>query len=347
MENVDSDEKASIKKVYAFPIKKQNILIECKGKHMLIPTSISADNELKNKVNRKPLLEENPKDNSRLTQEKVTSMGQDINLIFREKINAILERHQKTSLQREEIEKYAEKSNIKKFFEESLLENHENVKSIIKLGNEINSSLINELKKEFLLKKSLEFESKQEQKGIEIFNKKTNDPNKNKTLILELQGVLQLISIFEMDEFDAIIPSYYCGHFICNLFIRNRKNIGEFLNFISKYFEVIIFSELIDLHTNSICKYLENEFSIKFDFVFGSSYAYYRNSSRTIKLIDFLLGNRKREDILIVDHNIINQSLNLNETVIVPKFKGLNEEIDVLKCLTNVIQKWSKLRIIQ
>jgi len=173
-----------------------------------------------------------------------------------------------------------------------------------------------------------------------MYRMNTDNELIKKTVILELQHVLVYASLTEFYQYDSIIPIYSEDRFVCNLYIKNRNNLEEFLKVLSLSFEIIIFSELFDLITYSICNYIEKIFSIKFNFIFGSSFTAFNSGQKSIKNIDFLLGNRRRKNITIIDHSFINQCFNIDQTVIISKFYGLKEEENILKQLLDGLLKW-------
>ena len=58
------------------------------------------------------------------------------------------------------------------------------------------------------------------------YSRKINDPTKEKTLVLELQNVLQFITTINIEHCDAIVPTYKGNHFICYLYVINRSNLS-------------------------------------------------------------------------------------------------------------------------
>ena len=175
------------------------------------------------------------------------------------------------------------------------------------------------------------------QKKKAIYSRSLQDPTKEKTLVLELQSVLQFITTINVEQCDAVIPTYKGEHFICYLYVMNRQNLSDFLTEMYKHYELIVFSEMLDDQVKAICDYLEEDLSIKFEYVFGSSHSIYKNSTINVKRLDFLLGSRKKENIIVVDYNLINCCFQIAETLIVPKYNGKEDELDVLKALTKAL----------
>jgi len=169
--------------------------------------------------------------------------------------------------------------------------------------------------------------------------KKDCGNHKKRTLVIEIQGVIQYISGLFFKDCDLCIPTFKNGNFLLDLYIKNRKYIGEFLLTMSKNFELIIFSEMQDDILISLTDFLEEAFTFKFDYVIGRSHSFYTNSSITLKNLNCLLVNRRKEDIIIVDYNINNSCFYLDNTIIVPQYKGKDEDTDFLKHLAKYLLK--------
>ena len=196
--------------------------------------------------------------------------------------------------------------------------------SAIEIRTELEKTLQNELSNFQLIEKGK-------------FLKKELGSFKKWTLVLEIQGVLQYISGIPIKDFDMCIPSFKNDNFLYNMYVKNRKDIGEFLFTMKKYFEVIIFSELFDNSLFTLTKTLEEILHIQFDYVIGSSHSFYKNSSIIVKNINCLLEDRKIENIIIVDYNLNNSCFYLDQTILVPRFRGQYEKEDFLKHLTKFL----------
>ena len=232
-----------------------------------------------------------------------------------------------------------EKQILLEEFENSLKEiKEEDIKTILKEDLEFKSQWKEALKVRQELINTLKIENS----GLSLndqgkYLQKTCQNPKKWTLVLEIQGILQYISAISSKDCDLTIPVFKNGVFLYKMYVKNRNDLAEFLFTMSKNFELIIFSELLDETLFALTQCLEEVLSLKFDYVIGNSHSFYKNSSITIKNMNCLLQNRQKENIIMVDYNLSNSCFYLDNTIFVSQFKGKEDDQNFLKYLAKYL----------
>jgi len=115
---------------------------------------------------------------------------------------------------------------------------------------------------------------------------------------------MHVSSLAGEDEPDAKVPIYINEDtLIMEFALHFRPFIFDFLNDMKDKFELILYSSLNPTYVSAIVECLERKEKY-FVHRFGEDFCIFANLSYGVKCLDFLLGNRNQEDIILVDTTV-------------------------------------------
>jgi len=129
------------------------------------------------------------------------------------------------------------------------------------------------------------------------------------------------ISSFAADNFDVVLP-------VCNgtneISLLLRPFVYEFLEDVKTKFELILYSSLKNEYLIPIANYLEKiRLTTYFVHRFDENFCLFANISSGIKCLDFLLENRRAQDIIVVDCTPKSLPLNPNNFIPIKRYEGI------------------------
>ena len=138
-----------------------------------------------------------------------------------------------------------------------------------------------------------------------------------------------MVSTFAEDGADEVLKCE--GGLEISIFYR--PYLFEFLEDMKSRFELIIYSSLNRQALVPIIQKLE-EHKKFFQYVFDETFCIFANISYGVKCVDFLLSNRRVEDIILVDTSAKSLPLSQDNFVPVPRYDGNKEETELIRLAT-------------
>lgn len=120
-----------------------------------------------------------------------------------------------------------------------------------------------------------------------------------KTLILDLDETFVHSSFKEVENANIVLPVEIEGS-TCNIFILVRPGVGEFLEKMSKYYELVIFTASLSKYADPLVNILDPKGLCSYR-LFREHCTYYNNSY----VKDLQRVGRPMEDIIILDNSPI------------------------------------------
>ena len=124
-----------------------------------------------------------------------------------------------------------------------------------------------------------------------------------------------------------------------------RPGLRQFLLEISKYFEIVLFSNGSQLYTNAVVERLlekinaKDEFNV-FDHILSREQCSTNDKSHEIKDLDFFTGResgRDLKDCIIVDNSVLCFQNHLTNGLFIPNFNFMDVNDDWLKYLSKYL----------
>ena len=158
-----------------------------------------------------------------------------------------------------------------------------------------------------------------------------------------MQKVLVSIANFACEEADEIAPMFNKnGEQIGEISITFRPYLFEFLDDISSRFELVLYTSYSTEYMEAIVKVLEKRKKY-FAYKFGEDFCIIANiSSYSVKCVNFLLGNRSENDIIMVDNDVKEFPFSTDNFVPVSYYEGNKAEDDELPKLASFLKKLSE-----
>lgn len=164
-----------------------------------------------------------------------------------------------------------------------------------------------------------------------------------KTLCLEIQNVMAMISSFSKPDADEIVSIENNGkEGGMDLSINYRPYLWEFLDDVKSKYELIVYSRLSQAYTTAFVNAMQKK-SKYFSHVCHDEFCLFANLSCGVKFIDFLCDNRAEKDIVVVDTAASSLPFSRGNFVAVSSFDGTDcsdqELIRLAKLLDVVYNK--------
>ena len=167
------------------------------------------------------------------------------------------------------------------------------------------------------------------QKSSEFYNKKT--------LILDLDETLVHSSFTPFENNDIILNVDFDG-IIYNIYVLVRPGVKNFLRYISKFYEVIIFTASLSNYASPLLDILDSENNIK--------YRLYRNHCTFINGIyikDLKKLNRNLKDLIIVDNSPLAYAFDIDNGLPIKTWYEDKDDNELTK-ITKLLEFLSKTK---
>ena len=122
---------------------------------------------------------------------------------------------------------------------------------------------------------------------------------------------------------DKKVPIYYDTTLITEFSLHYRPGLIEFLEDMKTKYELIIYSSLNKTYVDAIVRCIE-ENEKYFEYIFGEDFCIFANISYGVKCLDFLFGNRTKDDIILVDTTAKSLPFYSDNFVPIPSYCAIN-----------------------
>ena len=151
-----------------------------------------------------------------------------------------------------------------------------------------------------------------------------------------------MVSTFATDNADDIIElNDGKGATVGELSLKYRPYMKEFLDDMSTKFELILYSTFSKQYVKALVEHIEKDKKY-FSYCFHDEFCLFANISCGIKCTDFLYGNRKLSDIILLDNSVKVFPFSPDNFVPISPFTGEDpKDIELVK-LSAFLEKLAK-----